>query len=333
MKVLRFHWSTYVVGFFGLLLFAVGFFAEVFQAPPIPQEISQLIKNPLPMEQLKRLRRVSFTNKMGKFKFENSHPDGLVEGPWQMIEPTNIKARKDFFVKMLSALEEIQIRHTHRNETINLQSFSLDRPLFGLRLEPMSGKPLEVNFGLINPIDNSTYFSLSDDNWIYQCNTLAIPFETVTPDELLDSKVLALNVDLISSIEIASYPFQTPGIRIQRQETDWFDQEGKKLDGKKVESFLRDLQQLKSYMVLDRLTPGQAVELERVLTTPRWRLRMTNAGAAPETFYMTGELEALADLRLERKGSVLFYREGTRNPLVLNGAQLNFMNKKVKDLR
>lgn len=333
MNALRFHWSTYIVAGFATLLVAVGFFAEVFQAPPIPQEIAQLIKNPLPIERIKKLKRVSFSNKMGQFKFENSHPEGLMEGPWQMIEPTNIRARKDFFIKMIGVLEEIQIRHTHRSETINLQSFSLDKPLFTLELEPIKGSKLEIAFGLINPIDNSTYFAIKGEEWIYQCNTLSIPFETVTPDELLDSKALALNFDQINFVELATYPFQGPAVKLTRAELEWQDETGRKFDRRKVESFLKDLQNIKSYMVLDKLTPVQSQELQRLLSTPAHRLRMVSGNAVPETFYISSPLEALVDLRFEKKRSVLFYREGSVNPLVLSGEEANVFYRKEKDFR
>ena len=73
------RWSTIMVTIFAVILGMVGFFAEVFQAPSIPQEMAQLIKNPLPIAKLQRLRTLGFTNKAGQFKFENTHPDGAPE--------------------------------------------------------------------------------------------------------------------------------------------------------------------------------------------------------------------------------------------------------------
>lgn len=330
--MLKVHWSTYAVVAFALLLGAVGFFAEVFQAPPIPQEIAELIKNPLSVEKLSRLKRMSFTNKNGTFRFENSHPEGLLEGPWQMTEPTNIKARKDFFIKISKALSDIQVRQTHRSDTINLQSFSLDKPLFSLVLEPVEGEINEISFGLINPIDNSTYFTLKGSEWIYQSNTFGLPLEAVTPDEILDSRALALNTEQINLIEIHSAPFEGQGLRLMKVDGSWQDESGGKFNDKKVEAFLKDLQNMKSYMVLDKLTEAQSQELTQIMNSPVWRLRL-GQGQQPETFYATSSIDRLGDLKLERARSFLFYREGTANPIVLGPEQAGVMNRKERDFR
>jgi hypothetical protein len=328
----RIHWSTVVVASFALLLGAVGFFAEVFQAPPLPQELAQLIKNPLPVEKLQRLKRMSFTNKLGSFKFENTNPEGLLDGPWQMTEPTTIKARKDFFLKVVKALGDIQVRHSHRSDTINRQSFSIDKPLFSLTLELNDGSPVEIAFGLINPIDNSTYFLVKGQEWIYQCTTLPISLESVTQEELLDSKALALNPEQVNLIELQQAPFDNQGLRLMRVEGSWQDTEGKKFDDRKVAAFLRDLQTLKSTMVLDKLTESQSTELTRLMTAPAWRLRL-GQGQLPETFYVSAPLDRLGDLKLERNRSFLFYREGTQNPLVLGPEQLGIITKRERDFR
>ncbi len=332
MKLRSIHWSSLAVGFFALLLSAVGFFAEIFQAPPIPEELAQLIKNPLPMEHYQKLRRMSFSNKMGQFLFENTDPDGDPQGPWLMTSPTAIKARKDFFLKTLKVLSDIEIRHTHGLDTINLQSFSIDRPLYTLTLEPVKGTPLEISFGLINPIDNSTYFTVKGHEWIYQSNTLPIAFESVTPDELVDSKPLALNFALLKQIEVMSAPFEAPAVKLTRVESEWLDPRGKRLDRKKVDQFLRDLQDLRSYMVLDKLTEEQQQEVGRAMASPAYRLRFS-LGSSAETFYATRPLEKIADLKLDKKQSFLFYREGTQYPLVLSGDQLGVLTRREQDLR
>lgn len=322
------RWSTLLVMAFGLLLATVGFFAEVFQAPPIPQEMAQLIKNPLPVHKLKKVRRLSFSNKSGSFKFENTHPEGDPEGPWRMIEPTAIKARKDFFIKVLQALSDLQVRNVHRADSINLQSFSLAKPLFTLDIGPTDGEDLVINFGLINPIDNSTYFHVTGQEWIYQSMVLPVPLETVTADELLDARALAFTMGKVDQVELAPQ-----GVKLLRVAEKWQNADGAPLDERKVEGFLKDLLALKSYMVLDKLTPPQSEALQQVLqATPQWQLKIGQAGSV-ETYFISSPIDRLADLKLERSGSSLLYREGTTGPIVLSREQASVLNKRDKDFR
>ena len=328
----KIHWSTVAVLSFGLILSALAFFAEVFQGPPVPQDLTQLIQNPIPLEKLNQLKSVGFTNKMGSFKFENAHPQFELDGPWQMIQPTNIKARKDFFVKVLKSLSDIQVRHTHRADTINLQSFSLDKPLFSFVFETKEGSLIHVSFGLINPIDNSTYFSLSDSEMIYQSNTLSLPLESVTPDELLDSKALALNNEMVSMIEIQVAPFQSSQLKVNKIADIWQDNAGKQMDVRKLDRYINDLQNIKSYMVLDKLSNLASAELDKIISNPNWKLKIAQREYT-ETFFVAGPLNEIGDLKLDRPNSLLFFREGTTTPIVLAPEMVQIFKKNDNQLR
>jgi hypothetical protein len=315
-----------VIGF-ASLLGLVGFFAEVFQAPPVPQDTVQLVRNPLPLEKLRQLRGMEFTNKAGTFRFENNHPDGALEGPWRMVEPTAMKARRDFFVKVGQALADIQVRHVHRTDPINLQSFFLHKPLFTLRLVPVIGAPVEIAFGLVNPIDNTTYFTLTDGPWIYQSQVFGLPLENVTAEELLDSRALAFNPDQVLSLEI------TPnGARLTKSEGQWLDGRGAALDNRKVEEFLLKLQTLKGHTVLDKLTPDQQAAVQRLMETPQATLRL-GLPQGLETYHFSTPLDRVGDLKLERPGSVLLMREGAMNPVAMGKEQLSVLNKRESELR
>jgi hypothetical protein len=330
--MIKVHWSTFAIFGFAFILGSVAFFAEVFQAPPNPQDLVQLIQNPIPMERLKSLKRLTFTNKMGNFKFENSHPDFDLDGPWQMTEPTNIRARKDFFLKVMKTLDEVQVRHTHRADPINIQSFSLDKPLFSLVFETIKGAPVAISFGLINPIDNSTYFIIEGHDWIYQSTALTLALEAVTPDELLDSKALALNSDLISMIEISAAPFQKPQLRALKVSDIWQDEMDRPLDNKKINRLINDLQSIKSYMVLDKLTETQSGELEKIMTEPQWKLKIAQRDYT-ESFFISKPIDEVLDFKLEKRNSLLFYREGTLAPIVLSPEQVNIFKRVERDLR
>lgn len=112
----------------------------------------------------------------------------------------------------------------------------------------------------------------------------------------------------------------------------WQDEAGNKFDDRKIMKFLTDLQNLKSYRVLDKLTEEQSREVAKIMSEPAWRLRL-GSGALPETFYASGPLDRLADMKLEKNRSFLFYREGSQQPLVLGPEQLGSIAKKERDLK
>ncbi len=331
LRRLPFHWSTLMVLGFAGLLAMVGFFAEVFQAPRLPQEMVQLVRNPLSAEKLRRVKRLSFSNRAGQFHFENTHPEGLAEGPWKMTSPTSTRARRDFFVKVLAALSELQVRHVHGQDTINLKSFSLDKPLFTLVVEPVGSSPWEITFGLVNPIDDSTYFTVQGQEWIYQSNALPLSLDTVTPEELIDARALAFSAEKLDGVEIVSLN-GGPGLAFHRTGDEWRTSQGMLLNPKRVDQFLSELHALKGYMVLDKLTPEQEARLREVAAAPERRLRLGQEGTS-ETWFLSPSMDRLGDLRFERSGSVLLWREGTLSPIVLGREQLGVFGRKERDLR
>ena len=242
-----------------------------------------------------------------------------------MLEPTSIKARKDFFVKVVQSVAELQVRNVHRSDSINMQSFSLDRPLFTLTLGPIEGAPVEIAFGLLNPIDNTTYFTIKDQEWIYQSLALPLPLETVTVDELLDSRALAINPENVDRVEISPN-----GLKLVRVTDHWENEVGQSLNDKKVAQFLKELQTLKSYMVLDRLDVEQAAALQQIMHTPLWRLRI-GQGDQTEVYHISPPLDRVGSYKLERANSHLLYREGTLTPIVIGREQMSVFTR--RDLR
>ena len=133
-------------------------------------------------------------------------------------------------------------------------------------------------------------------------------------------------------LEIHRAPFEGQGLRLVKIEGEWQDDTARKFDNRKVEAFLRDLQNLKSYMVLDKLDETQSVELTQIMKSPAWRLRL-GQGDLPETYFASAPLDGLTNLKLDRNNSFLFYKEGTSQPLVLGPDQMSVVNKKEKDFR
>src|SRR5690606_28129922 len=104
----------------------LGLFAEIFESQTPEVDIAQIYANPVPVNELQRLKNFKLTNKHGNFVFENSHPEGLLEGPWQMIEPQALKLKSEIVRKIIDALNVIRVRNFYRLEPINITSFSLD---------------------------------------------------------------------------------------------------------------------------------------------------------------------------------------------------------------
>jgi len=266
--------SLLVIGFALILLF-LGLFAEVFDSRTEEVNLAQIYANPIPVIELQSLKSLRMTNKQGVFVLENTHPEGNVEGPWQMVEPQALKVKADVIPKILDALNVIRVRNFHPLEPINITSFSLDNPTLTLNFATTKNKSYEIKMGLINPIDNSSYLSLSSQNQIYQIDPIEITLESYDLAQLVESRVLAINPDSLASLEL--YSAKGLEIKLLKKEDLWVDQNGLNLEIGKVKKYFERLEDLKSFSILTNLTGEQQKFMETAIATPVFTLKLISS--------------------------------------------------------
>jgi hypothetical protein len=253
----------------------LGLFAEVFESETPEVDLAQIYANPAPINELQRLKSVKMTNKQGSFLLENTDPEGKLTGPWQMIEPQSLKVKGDVVPRILDALNVIRVRNFHRLEPINITSYSLDNPTLTLNFTTDKNKIFEIKIGLINPIDNSAYLSLSSQNQIYQIDPLEMALEGYDLPQLVESRVLAVNADSLASLEI--YSSKGLETKLLKKEDLWVDQNGETLAEGKVKKYFERLEDLKSFTILNNLTVPQQEFMEAAMASPMYTLKLISS--------------------------------------------------------
>lgn len=285
-SILKPRLSTILVAFFFFILLFLGLFAEVFESESPEVDLAQIYANPIPVAELQRLRSMKITNKQGSFDLLNQHPDGNLEGPWQMTSPQALVMKAEVISKIIEAFNVIRVRNFHRLEPINLSSYSLDNPTLTLLFTNSKQKSFEIKMGLINPIDNSAYMTISTQNQIYQIDPLEIQLESYDLSQLVESKVLALNVESLVSLEV--YSESGLSLKLLKKEDQWHGDSGE-LAPAKVTKFLERLEALKSTSILENLTPEQKELMDRATAVPLYSLKLiTTQGVRT---YIVGEVK------------------------------------------
>jgi hypothetical protein len=284
---LRPQLSTILVAFFFFILLFLGLFAEVFESETPEVDLAQIYANPVPVAELQHLKSMKLTNKQGEFELINTHPDGHLEGPWQMTVPQSLRMKSEVITKIIEAFNVIRVRNFHRFEPINITSYSLDNPTLTLRFTNFKEKSFEIKMGLINPIDNSAYMTISTQNQIYQIDPLEIQLESYDLSQLVESKVLALNVESLLSLEV--YGETGLSMKLLKKEDQWLGDAGIELQPVKVTKFLERLEALKSTSILENLTNEQKELMDRATAVPLYSLKLiTTQGVRT---YIVGEVK------------------------------------------
>lgn len=279
--------STVLVAFFFFILLFLGLFAEVFESESPEVDLAQIYANPIPVAELQHLKSMKITNKQGTFDILNTHTTGNLEGPWQMTAPQALVVKAEVITKIIEAFNVIRVRNFHRLEPINVTSYSLDNPTLTLLFTNSKERSFEIKMGLINPIDNSAYMTISTQNQIYQIDPLEIQLESYDLAQLVESKVLALNPESLLSLEI--YTEAGLQLKILKKEELWLGDAGAELAAGKVTKFLERLEDLKSTSILENLTPEQKDVMDRATAVPLYSLKLiTSQGVRT---YIIGEVK------------------------------------------
>ncbi len=322
--------STILVVFFFLILLFLGLFAEVFESQTPEVDIAQIYANPVPINELQKLHNLKLTNKHGTFIFENTHPDGDLTGPWQMLEPQALRLKGDVVAKIIDALNVIRVRNFHRLEPINVTSFSLDNPTLTLLFTNFRNKNFEIKMGLINPIDNSAYLSLSSQDQIYQIDPIEMALESYDLAQLVESKVLAVNIDSLQSLEI----YETDGLKLKllRKDNLWLDQNGVQLAEAKVKRFFERLEEIKSFSILDKLSTEQQVFMERAMATPAYSLKLISAQGVRS--YIMAEVKGqIPGMSVVKSDTYALSTDERQSFVLLDKSELKTLSTRSTDLK
>lgn len=322
--------STSLVVFFFFILLFLGLFAEVFESQVPEVDLAQIYANPVPMDELQKLKTLKITNKQGSFLLENTHPEGQLIGPWQMLEPQALKVKGDVPQKIIEALNVIRVRNFHRLEPINVTSYSLDNPTLSMTFGTVKNKTYEIKIGLINPIDNSAYMGLSSQDQIYQIDPMEMALESYDLSQLVESKVLALNLDSLASLEI--YGQNKLNLKLLRKETQWLDQNGTVLSDVKVKKFFDKLEEMKSSSILDNLTTEQKEHMYKVMGNPSYTLKLISNQAVRN--YLVAELSgSIPGMTISTSGLYALSSEEKQSFVLINRDQLRILDTKITELK
>ena len=168
-------YSNVILLVFALFLVIVTAFSEFFRNPgEINAELNKY-RNLFTKEELGDINHFTLINRLGTFKFKrvSDNPSWFMEGPREL--PVDISVIE----KIISPLENIKIREVYHNDAINYSNYSLDSPLMELIIRDSSGKDNRIKFGLVNPIDETTYIYTSKDDAIYHVDAFSHSLESL----------------------------------------------------------------------------------------------------------------------------------------------------------
>ncbi len=309
------------------VLIITSLVSEFFQAPIISSKELSKLQFLFTQEQVNSISNVKIESELGKYQLEMNE-----KRKWTLISPRSIDANTALVNKILATLREIKIKKIYPKDAINLANFSLDNPISTMTLQNAAGDKKKISFGLVNPIDNSTYVSLENEKAIYHVNNLNIPFERIELSSLIDSRIFDMNWKEIKKFKLFSQSSKTPSLSFTKEKSLWIS--GKKqLQENRMIKYLTELTSLRSTFILDERTEALNKKLERYTKKPFFNLQIQTSSGEEIDYKVSYIISSLPGIKMEKKQNFIIKASNRQHPFLVNKSFMKLFYKRTSSFK
>lgn len=321
--------SSLMLGLFCLLI-AVGILISVFFQAPVAKNLElNRLRTLFSPEDLSQIRSLTLTNRLGTYTFEHQ----AEQRSWRMTEPRSVMANPIPLERTLEALQGIRIRRIYDSDPINSSNYSLDNPQIRVNILGQNLQERELIFGLVNPVDNSTYVKFTDGDLIYHIDALNFSIGSLDLLNFIDTRVFNIAISDVESLTIRrDRENQTPHLAIRREQDAWLDSTDRLLDAKEVESFLRQMIELKSVFIIDQTTEKLQQAIEEQFKRPAFFVELMTTQGSRFTYTISSIVNTLPDLKIEKRQNFLIQASHRDYPFLIEKDHLELFNRRQNQL-
>ena len=316
---------------FLFILLASGSISEFFQAPAFKNDDHGQHQTLFGNNEFSNVDKISFKNPLGTFHLIKMDHNLT---PWQLSFPRELSADRETISYIFEILRSVKIRKVYQQDLINMTNFSLSNPLIEMELFYNDGQRYKLLFGLINPIDNSTYLTKSDSGVIYHVDALKGSLETLDFSNFIDSKIIAFNQDDINSLKI--YRGRSKNRRVQlamkKEDKKWYGAKRRELDQKKAINYIKTLTSLRSTFILDKVNEKAQEKIDRYLTTPLYSMEITDNDNNVVTYKISAIIHSLPGIKMEKRQNFIIEASHRNHPFLFNKEDLTSFSKTQRSL-
>ncbi len=324
--------STWMLAIFSFIILLTGVYSDFFQAPTEINPEMSTYQSLFKPGQILGVQQIVLKNNLGTFHFEKSK--ALPDTSWVMISPRTLPANTTLIKNILNDLNNVKIKNVHEMDAINISNYSLDNTPIEVTLIGSNDKSATLKFGLVNPLDNSTYVSLSDQKAIYHIDNIGMSLNTLNLGSFVDTRIFTFNPSDVTEVSIYKGKKEPRNIRfgLTKTKTGWDGRQTKNLKMEAVQDYLSELADLRSSLILDKTNE----ELEEDIQSYMDKLSYTVEIKTTQHSYnyeITGLVRKLGDIKLEKWQTFMIKPSNRNHPVVVSKKYLGLFNPSERSLR
>ncbi|MDP7322184.1 MAG: DUF4340 domain-containing protein [Bacteriovoracaceae bacterium] len=319
--------STWLTSIFFLLLVSFLGFIEFFQDVHYQKATIDLTKSPVDQRFLENIDALSFKNRLGEFSVKKEK-DG-----WYLQKPRVVPAKEKTIKQIINTLANIKIITIHKHEPINFQSFSLDRPVMDINLISKDQEKINVKIGLINPIDNTSFLTVSGHNRIYQTKLFENKLAALELSDFIESEIFSMELAKIKEFKLYHNKNSQPYNHFSQNQGSWMAKKYKVVNNTRVAKAIEDILKTKTHMIIDKQDEKLKNFINNYLKAPLYRIKVVLNNGKTVDYKVTHLIRSISDLKLENKQFFIMTASDRPYPYIISKNFLNRFSIRYSDIR
>lgn len=319
--------ATWLTLAMALSLFVLLGFSEFFQNITQDKKTLDLLSNPIRADIMANIQTIRIKNRIGNFTFSQQ------DGQWLMKEPRVMPAKIKTINQVLEALNNVNINTIHQYEPINIQNFSLDRPIMVIDLYSKLEETLQIKVGLINPINNTSYITVSGNQTIYQIELLKNNIELLNLSDFIESSIFSTPIDEVAEFHLFRRGVAESHNSITKKSDEWTSKKYKKITKANVDKKLNDIFNIKTHMIVDKQDEKLQNFISNYIETPLYTIKIKTKNNKNISYQITTLIKALPELKLSKRQYFIMTASDRQYPYIIEKQFLDEFIIRYSELR
>lgn len=318
--------SSWLLGVFIFALVVLLGFSELFQSQNKNSKSLDLLSNPIRADILANLKTMRLKNRLGSYTLTQN------DGVWVLKEPRLMPANTIVINKILDSLKNVNIHTVHQYEPINISNFSLDNPIMAIDLYSELDEQFKINIGLINPINNTSYMTVSEQKTIFQTDILMNDLQSMELADFIDSYIFSVPLASVLKLEMFQRGIAASINKLTRKNEDWKSKKYNTISNISVNKKINSLLKVKTHMIIDTQDEKIQTFIQNYMDKPLYKIKLTSKNK-DITYKVSSLISALSELKLEKRQYFLMTASDRKYTYVIQKEYLSKFQIRYSDLK
>ena len=320
------NYSTILLLCFFFTVLFLGGVSEIFKQKN--KDFSNLnnIQNPIRADILANLKTIKIKNNLGTYTLSKD------DKTWFLLEPRLMPANSKRINTIINSLKNSSVKSELENEPINLSNFALENPSLRVDLFSELDEQLKIQIGLINPINDTSYITVSGVEKIYQMNVFHRSFQFVKISDLIDSSIFSMPLKDINEFKLYSRDFKDPINKLQKRNTNWKSKKYNSITKENVDKKIQSILNIKTYMIIDKKNEDLENLINNYLEKPLYKITI-KTGQKKVKYKISSLTKSIPELKLEKRQYFLMTASDRKYTYVLQKDYLKDFYIRYSDLK